>query len=81
MINFIPVILEWYLTGITSQQDIFEAVKQAENQLNNKTPIFMSEKQISEEIENVSILIKKIDSSSLESLLKYLDDLLVLQKT
>lgn len=73
--RFIPAILNLYLYGSFLEQDIQEESKQVETQINKKTPFFMSEEQVKQEIENIGLLVENINNESLESTLQYLDNL------
>lgn len=76
MNNLIPVILEWFLTGVFPRTQFNQVFKEVDTYLESTIPLFMSDKQIIKEINDFSTFIKNIDQDiSIKNFLQRLDEL------
>lgn len=76
MNNLIPVILNWYLSGGCSKERWNEVMELVNAYEESTIPLFMSEAQIKNEIDDFSTFIKNTDSNiSIKGLLQRLDEL------
>lgn len=76
MYSFIPVFLEWFVTGDYSKTQFKKLVKQVDSYLESTIPLYMSDKQITKEIDDFSIFIKNLDQDiPIDTFLQRLDEL------
>lgn len=83
MLVFIGLILEWYETGGFSKKQLNNLITQIDSYKEVKTPLFMSDNQIQEEISTFSNFINNLSSDlSIGDILQRLDQLVhIAEKT